>query len=214
MTSPRSIALPGAQALADHLLFLRVWARSPLATAAQAPSGAALASEMAAAVEPQRPGLILELGAGTGAFTRALLARGVAEERLVLVEPEPRFAALLRGRYPRARIIQTDARRVPALLAKEGERLAATISGLPLLQWPAPERLRLVLRCLHLSGGGGFVQFTYMPGSPVPFAGRGLRARVTRTIWRNLWPARVWTYRLTPRQLAGMDRRASWPREA
>jgi phosphatidylethanolamine/phosphatidyl-N-methylethanolamine N-methyltransferase len=185
------------RSLADHLLFLRVWAGAPLVTAAQAPSGAGLAAAMAAAVDPVRPGIVVEFGAGTGAFTAALIARGVAEERLLLVEPQPRFAEVLRIRFPRARVVEDDARRVPSRLMTEGVVLSTAVSGLPILQWPASERLRLVLGCLRLSGGGSFVQFTYFPGSPVPLAGGSLRARVTPTIWRNLWPARVWTYRLS-----------------
>lgn len=196
MTPEAVLAWRDRCALDDHLLFLRVWAGAPLRTAAQAPSGTALAAAMAAPLDPHRRGLVVELGAGTGAFTAALLARGVPAERLVLVEPEPRFAALLRRRDPQARVMEEDARLVPERLAREGETLAAVVSGLPLLQWRATERLRLVLRCLRLTAGGPFVQFTCFPGSPVPLAGRPLRARVTRTIWRNLWPARVWTYRL------------------
>lgn len=156
---------------------------------------------MAASVDPARPGVVIEYGAGTGAFTAALVRRGVDEGRLVLVEPEPSFAELLRARFPRSRVVEADARGVPALLAREGgERgqVAAAVSGMPILQWPAAERLRLVLATLRLAvaPGAPFVQFTYFPGSPVPLAGRALRGRATPTIWRNLWPARVWTYRL------------------
>jgi phosphatidylethanolamine/phosphatidyl-N-methylethanolamine N-methyltransferase len=186
------------RSLADHLLFLRTWSRSPLRVAAQVPSGARLAAAMAATVNPSRPGQVLEFGAGTGAFTAALLRAGVEERRLILVEAEPAFAQVLRTRFPRARILGTDARKVPALLAREGVTLAGTISGLPILQWPAAERLRLVIGCLRLSAGGCFAQFTYMPGSPVPLGRAALRARVGRTVWRNLWPARVWSYRLPP----------------
>jgi phosphatidylethanolamine/phosphatidyl-N-methylethanolamine N-methyltransferase len=182
--------------LSDYLVFLRAWLRAPLSIAAQAPSSATLAQAMAEAVNPARPGSIVEFGAGTESFTTALVERGVAEDRLILVEAEPSFAALLRARFPRARVLEMDARIVPARLASEGLTVSAVLSGMPILSWRAPQRLRFVLACLRLAGQGPFVQFTYFPGSPVPIAGRGLRARVTPTIWRNLWPARVWTYRL------------------
>ncbi|MBZ9680831.1 MULTISPECIES: class I SAM-dependent methyltransferase [unclassified Mesorhizobium] len=54
-------------------------------------------------------GPVLELGPGTGPFTRALLSRGVKEEDLTLIESDPDFAALLMRRFPAARIFEMDA---------------------------------------------------------------------------------------------------------
>ena len=57
--------------------FLRRFLGDPKRTGAVAPSGPFLAREMARAVDPAAPGLIVELGPGTGPVTKALLARGV-----------------------------------------------------------------------------------------------------------------------------------------
>ena len=54
---------------------------------------------MAARVDTARTGLVVELGGGTGVITAALLARGVAPERLVVVEQSPALAAHLRQRF-------------------------------------------------------------------------------------------------------------------
>ena len=40
-------------------------------------------------------GPVIELGPGTGVFTRALLARGVPTHRLALIEADPVFASAL-----------------------------------------------------------------------------------------------------------------------
>ncbi len=56
-----------------------------------------------------RPGPVVELGPGTGAITNALIERGVDQKRLVLVEYNPGFCALLRDRYPHAKVVQGDA---------------------------------------------------------------------------------------------------------
>ena len=55
---------------------------------------------MAAQVDPREPGPIVEIGPGTGPVTEALIARGVPQERLVLVEFNPDFIELLRKRFP------------------------------------------------------------------------------------------------------------------
>ena len=57
----------------------------------------------------QFPGPVVELGPGTGAITNALIEHGIDQKRLVLVEYDPGFCALLRDRYPQAEVVQGDA---------------------------------------------------------------------------------------------------------
>src|SRR5438552_1441356 len=112
----------------DHAgttLFLKRWLRRPLAMGAVVPSGRLLAEAMAEttkAVLADRPGHVVELGAGTGEVTKALLAAGIPAERLALVERDPELARFLRGHFPagagRPRIIEGDAARLPRLLAE------------------------------------------------------------------------------------------------
>lgn len=185
----------------DNRLFFRSWMQDPLRAGAFKPSGTDLARAMAAQVDPSVPGPIVELGPGTGAITRALVERGVDPARLILVEADPNFCALLRRRWPMAQVLQTDAWAVPALLRRLDEPAAAIVAGLPLLVRPRHERLRLVANALRAAAPGApFVQFTYFIRSPVPAPRPGLRARGSDMIWWNLWPARVWTYRLPRRQ--------------
>ena len=71
--------------------------------------GKMLARTMASYVDPRIPGPVIELGPGTGPVTEALIRRGVAQDRLVLVEFNPEFCQLLKRRFPKATIIQGDA---------------------------------------------------------------------------------------------------------
>ncbi len=67
--------------------------------------------------------------------------------------------------------------------------------SLPLLTRPEKDRLRLLQAAFNLLlPGSPFVQFTYMNSSPVPLQPT-FHATVSRRIWKNLPPARVWTYR-------------------
>ena len=50
---------------------------------------------------------MVELGPGTGAITNALVEHGIDQKRLVLVEYNPGFCALLRDRYPQAKVVLT-----------------------------------------------------------------------------------------------------------
>ena len=69
---------------AHNVQFLAAWFRNPRQAGALLPSGSRLAQAMAAQVDLGR-GLVVELGVGTGAITRALIARGVTPEQLILV---------------------------------------------------------------------------------------------------------------------------------
>lgn len=189
--------------LTDEARFIRNWLEKPLTTGAVSPSGRALANMMARQIDPGLPGQILELGPGTGPVTGALLRRGVAPERLVLIEFNPDFVPLLRKRFPGAEVVQGDAYQVSATLAgKLHGRLAGIVSSLPLLTKPPEQRRRLLSDCFDLSvPGAPFVQFTYAVMSPIPPEVLGsLQARGSSVVWRNLPPARVWVYR---RQAAG-----------
>ncbi|NDA46857.1 MAG: hypothetical protein EBY21_06185, partial [Alphaproteobacteria bacterium] len=89
---------------ADEARFLKAWIEKPLLTGAVSPSGRSLAKMMARYVDPALPGLVIELGPGTGPVTQALLQRGIAPERLILIEYDPDFCKLLARRFPRVRV--------------------------------------------------------------------------------------------------------------
>jgi phosphatidylethanolamine/phosphatidyl-N-methylethanolamine N-methyltransferase len=188
---------------AGTALFLKRWLRKPFAMGAFVPSGRLLAEAMARttlAAMHDRPGHVVELGAGTGEVTKALLAAGIPPQRLALVERDPELAAFLRGHFPGPKIIEGDAARLPGLLAGQGVApVAAVVSSLPLLSLPAGVVTSIVQGVFEaLPRGAALVQFTYGPKPPVP---RELRQSLDlqgvsgRRIWRNVPPAVVWTFK-------------------
>jgi phosphatidylethanolamine/phosphatidyl-N-methylethanolamine N-methyltransferase len=161
------------------------------------PSSKLLARTMAQYVDVESAGPVIELGPGTGAITNALIEHGIDQKRLVLVEYNPSFCALLRDRYPLATVVQGDAYalrdslwnvlKVPA---------SAVVSGLPLVTKPMLIRLKLIRDAfMALSPGSPFVQFTYSVAPPIPKRLPGVSTEASERIWMNLPPARVWVYR-------------------
>lgn len=180
----------------DLGLFFRHWLQHPLQAGAVSPSSHALAAAMAAQVPDGGEGIVVELGAGTGAITRALLERGVPARRLVLVENDGGLCRLLRQRYPALEVIDGDAARLGTLLRARGvERVSAVVSGLPLLAMPQPLR-RAILRQGRalLPPGAPFVQFSYGPFSPLRRCACHWHGRRVRHVLGNLPPASVWVY--------------------
>jgi phosphatidylethanolamine/phosphatidyl-N-methylethanolamine N-methyltransferase len=183
--------------LDDEVRFLRSWIEKPLHVGAVMPSSRLLARTMAQYVDVQWPGSVVELGPGTGAITSALINRGIEQKRLVLVEYNPSFCALLRDRYPHAKVVQGDAYRLrDSLRSVLNAPAAAVVSGLPLVTKPMLTRLRLVRDAFAaLAPGAPFIQFTYSVVPPIPKSLPGVSTEASERIWMNLPPARVWVYR-------------------
>ena len=183
--------------LDDEVRFLRSWIEKPLHMGAVMPSSKLLARTMAQYVDVDAEGPVVELGPGTGAITNALIEHGVDQKRLVLVEYNPGFCALLRDRYPHARVVQGDAYKLRDSLWKVLDVPAsAVVSGLPLVTKPMLTRLKLIRDAFTaLAPGAPFVQFTYSVAPPIPKSLPGVSTEASERIWMNLPPARVWVYR-------------------
>ena len=183
--------------LDDEVRFLRSWMEKPLHMGAVMPSGRILARTMAQYVDIDSLGPVVELGPGTGAITNALIEHGVDQRRLVLVEYNPGFCALLRDRYPHAKIVQGDAYTLRDSLRNVlSVPASAVVSGLPLVTKPLLTRLKLIRVAFGaLAPGAPFVQFTYSVAPPIPKSLPGVSTEASERIWMNLPPARVWVYR-------------------
>jgi phosphatidylethanolamine/phosphatidyl-N-methylethanolamine N-methyltransferase len=188
--------------LADSARFIRQWVENPRLIGAVSPSGPALAKAMASYVDLKKEGPIIELGPGTGPVTQALLARGIAPERLVLVEYEQGFCHLLAERYPGVQIVQGDAYSLKNTLQnKLSAQPITVVSSLPLLVRPERDRVELLHQAFELMGPEGlFIQFTYgLTKSPMPMHAHSINGayvgKGSAPILLNIPPARVWRYR-------------------
>lgn len=184
----------------NTLPFFRAWLADPLRIAAVSPSSNSLAdlitSEITIDSSP-----IIELGAGTGAFTRALIKRGVPEDGLILIESNTEFSRLLGQRFPSAQILSMDATQLGRIEIDVLCPAGAAVSGLPLLSMPPKEVIAILEATFdRLHPHGAFYQFTYSLRCPIarPILDRlGLKAvRIGGTL-ANLPPASV--YRITRR---------------
>jgi phosphatidylethanolamine/phosphatidyl-N-methylethanolamine N-methyltransferase len=193
----------------DRVLFAR-WLRNPRRIGAVLPSGLALTRAIAAEVDLARPGAVVELGGGTGAVTRALLAAGVPSADLVVIERDQSLYRLLHERFPGVCVIHGDACKLPALLAKAGVGpVKMVISGLPLLPMPLKAQMAILSGSFTVMPEDGvFIQFTYGPASPVPerlMRRMGLTGRVTGRVWLNVPPATIWRFTQTPAARTGEE---------
>lgn len=205
MSERRPRGIPAEDDLAATVVFLRQWLRDPRSIAAIAPSGRELARRIARAVGHGAKSVV-EIGAGTGAVTQALLDGGVPAGGLLVIERNPELAALLSRRYPEVEVVRGDAFDLEKVVAGAGVvrpgRVDAVVSGLGLVTVDRERQRRLLEQAFRLlRPAGRFVQFTYSPVLPVSreiLSDLGLCSRRAAFSFLNLPPASV--YVLTRRR--------------
>jgi len=153
--------------LSDYGAFLREFLRTFHTTGAILPSGPWLASALVRYMRaPAADGTrrILEVGPGTGAVTRRIVAAMRPAVRLDLVELYDRFVECLRDRFrdepqfravaDRVRIFHCSVEELPA-----GEPYDLVISGLPLNNFAADQVERILGLLTRLLRPGGTLSF-------------------------------------------------------
>jgi phosphatidylethanolamine/phosphatidyl-N-methylethanolamine N-methyltransferase len=181
----------------QFLLFFRRWAANPLRMGSVVPSSPALCRRVVRLAWPAAGRVVLELGAGTGVISAALLAAGLPPERLVMVEIDPAMARMLRERFPAATVIEGDARQLPKLLPERFRgRIGSVICGVPLVLLAHEQQRAFIDAITAVAPGRGFLHYSYCATSPLSRRRHKLHGR--REAWTplNLPPASVWHYRL------------------
>ncbi len=176
----------------DYRIFWREFRRTFHTTGAVAPSGRALSRALAYYVRgsgkgsgrgdrhllPERPSgyfaqkvpvsfsgrRILEVGPGTGAVTRHIVAAMRPDDRLTLVEHNGEFVARLRERFDRESLFQQVADRVTIHHAgveelPEDEPYDVVVSGLPLNNFSVEFVEQVLAKLERLMAPGGTLSF-------------------------------------------------------
>lgn len=182
--------------LQERKQFVKALLSNPSAIGAVAPSGPALAAAITESIQP-RAGKVLELGCGTGVFTREILRKGVAPSSLVLVEQDSDMSSSLRDQFPEAAVLQVPAQDLSRENHPELHGIGAAICGLPLRNMSGALHHKLLTAVFEAMHPGGFMHFfTYgvrCPISPRVLEACGLHARRVRFVPMNLPPASVYS---------------------
>lgn len=192
--------------------------------ASVAPSSRHLARAMLDGLPISEARIVVELGAGTGAITRVLLENLAPEAMLLAFEINPEFISHLEKRFPDPRLVLLNA---PAedlgheLRQRRLTRVDAVVSSLSLRFMP-DHRQRILQEALapFMDERSVYTQYQYVHGvrwengkvlrhSSLPFLRQYFGSIQSRTIWRNLPPARVFTCRHRFRDRRALQVRAS-----
>ena len=195
--------------MSDALLFARKFARKGRAIASIGPSGPDMCEAMVRDLDFSRPGVIVELGAGTGAITRSIVSRLQPHHRFIAVELESDFVDILRGRFPQTEIVRGDATSMEGTLDQLGVRqVRYVLSGLATPHLPLRAQVRLHRWLMNrLDPDGAYVQITYVPRIYANYYRRHFRDVRYTPIWKNVPPGGVFFCRDIRSTVASRKRR-------
>lgn len=182
----------------ETMTFIKQWARNPFQMGSIIPSSKALASLIAETTLKHLSDdqVVLELGSGTGRFTKALLDSGLSSERLIPIELDPSLFVFLTNRFPKLNIIQGNACFLKELIPKDMVgRVGVIVSGLPMLSLSSVVQEKIIHSCLDvLHPNGSLLQMTYSPFSSIAEERYGLSKTHIGRVWGNIPPANLWCY--------------------
>lgn len=141
-------------------------------------------------------GIIIEVGAGTGALTKAL---SQLNKPIYALEPNERLRKRFIRQYPEVHVVdktlQKAEEEVRALIA---EKPCVVVSSLPLQVFTSEARqevLGTLERILLSNPKTILIQYTYRLGNPLSFSSK-IISQHECSVTRNIPPAHVWSYRV------------------
>ena len=129
----------------EEIRFFKGMMQGPKTVGSIVPTSSITARKMASVANPHSDLPVLELGPGTGAITKAILAHGVKPEKLVAIEYSTDFYQHLVQLYPDVTFINGDAFDLDKTLGSlKDQKFDSVISGIPLLNFPMQARIALL----------------------------------------------------------------------
>jgi phosphatidylethanolamine/phosphatidyl-N-methylethanolamine N-methyltransferase len=152
----------------DNFLFMSKFFRHGVRIASIWPSSPALAKATIARVDWQRAKVIVELGAGTGPITAAVIRNLQPHTQFIAIERDADFARILRERFgmlANVEVVHADVRDLDTILkTRKIAHVDYFVSGLPTPSLPAGvQRRMLVTVRKYMPAHGVFSNITEVP---------------------------------------------------
>lgn len=201
MQSSQRSQVSGLDAFKEHLSFIVQYFRNPKEVGSLVPSSPVAGALITREIDPARHSPVLELGPGTGAFTRSILARGVRQEDLYLVETNEEFCGRLAKEFPSAHVNCMNAADISAEMFG-GRKVGAVVCAVPFLLLKPQEAMDILKAVFDvMAPDAALYQVTYGFTAPFPRSAMralGLQAKHVGHTFRNAPPASVYRLKRAP----------------
>lgn len=176
----------------DRFLFARNFLNNPLRNASIMPSSSFASKAMLKGLDFSVIDTVVELGPGTGVFTKEIVKRCRPNTKIILVELEKSYVRSLKEKFDGQAIVENQsAYYLDEILKKHGVVTPdLLISGLPFFEEALSPHLLKTIKSLT-EQGTIFRFFTYMPPA-VKRIYKNLPIRMHRFVLRNIPP--LWIF--------------------
>ena len=189
----------------EHIQFLQAFLKNPLHVGAITPSSPELAWEMIEGIVPDSENVVVELGVGTGSFTKPINQIVPDGGSYLGVEINRDFVKALKREYPNMKFVCGNATKLRKLHEKSGlGKVGYIISGIPFVSLPndVGDEILNQISLFMDEGRCMFRTFQYAHGYYMPSAvklrkfmrSRYGRARKSQLIVKNVPPAYTLTW--------------------
>ena len=187
-------------AISDHFLFMRKFFKHRRKIASIWPSSRFMARACISQVDFSRARLIVELGAGTGAITQAILSQITPQTQLIAIERDADFFRILGERFAspadNIKFMRGDVVHLPEILRDCGVRdrtVDAFISGLGTPSLPAAAQQGIFKAFAWAAKPDGvFSNITEIPLYYLPFYRRHFRRVQFQFVPLNIPPGGIY----------------------
>lgn len=148
--------------LKNRLSFLYKFVRSPGSVGSITPSSVFLAKRIMLKLPWDSIDSIVELGAGTGVFTRHIYKRKKPSCKVIIFEKDVQLHNMLKKSHPSS-CFGHDAEKLSGVLKQlKLDKVDCIVSGLPFAMFPVKKRSSILQSVVNsLQPGGTFIAFQY-----------------------------------------------------
>lgn len=154
-----------ADTKANKSNFFKTYLKERKQVGAFAPSSRFLVKKMCNKIDFKNATNIIELGPGTGVFTKEILKRANSDTKIFVFELNEDFYKLLKTKFndPRLILVNDSAENIDKIINQHGiQEVDAVISSLPLTVIPLPIKNKILDAVYNaLKAGGIFTQYQY-----------------------------------------------------
>ena len=156
----------------ENLQFFQAFLKNPLKVGAIAPSSPDLARQMLEGVQPNENSVLLELGVGTGAFTKFISDLIHDKKSYLGLELDKQLVKTLRVKFPDMRFMRGNACKAQALRKRSKfGKVDYVLSGLPFVSMPTEVNNKIFEQIeMFMEKGCTFRTFQYAHGYYMPSA--------------------------------------------
>lgn len=186
----------------SRIKFLKNFIKKPKQVGAILPSSKYLAKEMVSDIGIDTASAVVELGPGTGAFTRTITKSITNDTRFFVVELNKEIFEHFQQIFPDIKAYNRCASDLMPMMQEQGiDELDIVVSGLPWASFPPEVQNKIIDSVVNSLGENGvFTTFAYLQGFLLPAAhrfrsllkNRFKTVETSKVIWRNTPPAFVY----------------------